>query len=138
MKTQFFNRSISSWAFRLVAASIMLQTLYFKFSGAEESIYIFKKVGMEPWGRYGAGTAELIAALVLLVNPVSWFGSLFAAAIMSGAIISHLTVLGIKVQGDGGLLFGLACTVFVTSLINLYLERAHIPILGRILSGQRS
>jgi hypothetical protein len=52
-----------SMAVRVIAAIILLQTLYFKFTGAEESIYIFTKVGMEPWGRIGSGVGELIAAI---------------------------------------------------------------------------
>ncbi len=97
----------------IVAAIIMLQTLYFKFSGAEESIYIFTTMGMEPWGRYGTGVAELVAGLLLLYPKTTHFGAVLGIGIMAGAIISHVTVLGIEVQGDGGYLFGLALTVFI-------------------------
>ena len=51
-----------SWLLRILAALIMLQTLYFKFSASEESVYIFSALGMEPWGRIGTGIMELIAA----------------------------------------------------------------------------
>lgn len=85
-------------------------------------------MGIEPWGRYLTGVIELIAGICILINPVSWFGSLLSLGTMAGAIIGHLTKLGIEVQGDGGLLFGLACIVFFASLINLFLERKNIRI----------
>src|SRR6266568_9379139 len=94
-----------SWICRIVAAVILAQTLFFKFTGAEESVYIFTKVGLEPAGRYGSGVVELIAAVLLLFQCHAWLGALLAAGVMSGAIASHLTVLGISVQNDGGLLF---------------------------------
>ena len=116
-----------SWTCRIVAAAILLQTLFFKFTGAEESVYIFTKVGLEPWGRYGSGVAELIAAVLLLTPRFNWAGALLALAVISGAIGSHLTVLGIVVQNDGGLLFGLAIIVFVCSLVTVLLHRRQIP-----------
>ncbi len=111
------------WALRVIPALILLQTLYFKFSSSPESVYIFETVGMEPWGRYMTGTAELVAALLLLIPALDWLGALLAAGVMVGAIGSHLTVLGIEVMGDGGLLFGLALLVFFSSLLLLYLRR---------------
>src|SRR4051812_49421600 len=104
---------VLSWICRFVAAVILLQTLFFKFTGAPESIYIFTKVGLEPAGRYGTGVVELIAAVLLLFQCHAWLGALLAAGVMSGAIASHLTVLGIVVQNDGGLLFCLALTVLL-------------------------
>src|ERR1700751_1771080 len=96
---------------RLVAAVILLQTLFFKFTGAPESIFIFSKLGIEPWGRWFAGLSELTASILLLVPVTQILGALLAAGVMCGAIASHFLVLGIVVQDDGGLLFGLACTV---------------------------
>ncbi|ELR70081.1 hypothetical protein C900_04078 [Fulvivirga imtechensis AK7] len=69
---------ISSWIARIVAAVILLQTLYFKFTGAAESVYIFTTIGMEPWGRIGSGVAELVAAVLLLVPATAWLGALLA------------------------------------------------------------
>ena len=120
-----------SWCLQLVAAAILLQTLFFKFSGAEESVYIFSTLGAEPAGRIGSGVAELIAAILLLVPATVPFGAALTMAVMSGAIVSHLTILGIEVKGDGGLLFGLAVTVFVSAAIVLYLRRADLPVVGR-------
>ena len=120
---------IISWLCRITAAVILLQTLFFKFTAAPESVYIFTKVGMEPWGRYGSGVVELIAALLLFSRCHAWLGALIAMGVISGAIASHLTVLGIDVQGDHGLLFGLALVVFVTSGVVAYLHRRQIPFL---------
>ena len=102
---------------RVVAAVILLQTLFFKFSGAEESIYIFTTVGMEPWGRIGSGIAELIAGVLLLWPRYYHLGALIGLGVISGAIFFHLTILGIEVQGDGGQLFYYALIVFISSLI---------------------
>ncbi|MDR3456276.1 MAG: DoxX family protein [Verrucomicrobiae bacterium] len=118
------NQKIASWVVRLVAAVILLQTLFFKFTGAPESIYIFTKVGMEPWGRYGSGVVELIAAILLMTACYCWLGAGLALGVMAGAIMSHLTVLGIVVQNDGGLLFALAITVAVCSVVTLVLHAA--------------
>ena len=120
---------IISWLCRITAAVILLQTLFFKFTAAPESVYIFTKVGMDPWGRYGSGVVELIAALLLFSRCHAWLGALIAMGVISGAIASHLTVLGIDVQGDHGLLFGLAVVVFVTSGVVAYLHRRQIPFL---------
>lgn len=113
-----------SLALRLIAAAILVQTLYFKFTGAEESVWIFQQLGLEPWGRIGSGVAELICAVLLLLPRTAWLGALGALGIMGGAILSHLFVLGVSVKGDGGLLFGLALAVAVCSLIILWLHRA--------------
>ncbi len=131
-------QKIASWICRLAAAVILLQTLFFKFTGAPESIYIFTQVGMEPWGRYGSGVAELIAAILLLINRSAWAGALLALGIMGGALVSHLTVLGIVVQNDGGLLFGLALTVAVCSLVVLFLHRREIPLISQFFKSKNS
>ncbi|HUI51337.1 MAG TPA: DoxX family protein [Terriglobales bacterium] len=125
---------VLSWILRLVAAVILLQTLFFKFRAAPESVYIFTKVGAEPWGRIGSGVIELVAAVLLLWPRLTWLGSVLALGMMTGAIATHLTVLGIEVQGDKGLLFGLAVTVFIAAAINLFLHRAEIPFVGRRLA----
>jgi len=126
--------TIVSWVLRITAAVILLQTLFFKFTAAPESVYIFTKVGAEPWGRIGSGVVELIAAILLLTPRYTWLGSVLALGVMAGAIVSHLTVLGIEVQNDKGLLFGLALTVFVATAINLVIHRAEIPVLARRLA----
>jgi hypothetical protein len=117
---------ILNWVARLLAALIMVQTLYFKFSGAEESIYIFTTVGMEPWGRIGIGVLELIASVLLLVNSVAWLGAGLALGLMLGAIGMHLTILGIEVRGDGGYLFILSVIVSVCSAFVLFMNRKKV------------
>ncbi len=119
-------QNILSWIFRLVAAIILLQTLFFKFTGAPESVYIFSALGAEPWGRIGSGVIELMVSILLLIPRTAWLGALGALGVISGAILSHLTILGIEVQGDGGTLFYLALAVFVSSLIILYLHRGEV------------
>ena len=123
-----------SWAARIIVAVILLQTLFFKFTGAEESRYIFTTLmgaELEAVGRIGSGVVELVAAILLLIPSKAWLGSLIALGTISGAIFSHLTMLGIEVKGDGGLLFGLAVTVFVLSGVVLLIHRRELPILGQ-------
>jgi len=136
---------VFSWACRIVAAIILLQTLFFKFTAAPESVYIFTKLGafihtyvpsasiggVEVSGRIGSGIMELIAAVLLLTPRFVWAGAILAMAATGGAIVSHLTFLGIEVQGDKGLLFLLAIAVIVTSAISLFLHRMQIPLLGK-------
>ena len=115
--------AIGIWILRLVAAVILLQTLYFKFSAAPESIYIFSKLGMEPWGRIGTGILELIAGTLLLIPATTLFGALLATGLMTGAIFFHITKLGIIVQDDGGQLFIYALLVFVSSIALIIIYR---------------
>jgi len=119
-----------SWAAQIVVAAILLQTLFFKFTGAPESIYIFETLGLEPVGRIGSGIVELVASVLLLVPGAAALGALLAAGVITGALGAHLTRLGIEVQGDGGLLFALALVVFAGSLLVLWLRRGELPIVG--------
>lgn len=125
-----------SWVLQVIAAIILFQTLFFKFTGAEESVYIFSTLGAEPWGRLGSGVAELVAA-VLLLTPAAALGALLSLAIISGAIVSHLTVLGIEIMGDGGLLFALAVIVFAASALVAWLRRSELPVVGPHLTPAR-
>lgn len=122
---------------RMLVAAILLQTLYFKFSGAPESIYIFSTLGVEPFGRWFAGISELVASALILAPGLEIFGAMMAAGIMVGALASHLFVLGIVVQNDGGLLFGLALTVLLSSLAICLLQRTKIFDLLAILGGKK-
>ena len=120
-----------SWVAQLAVAGILLQTLFFKFTAAEESVYIFSTLGAEPWGRIASGIVELFASVLLLVPGTAPLGALLAMGVMVGAIASHLLVLGIAVKGDGGLLFGLALTAFAASALVLAMRRADLPYVGR-------
>ena len=126
---------VTSWILQLIAAVILFQTLFFKFTGAEESVYIFTKVGAEPWGRIASGVVEVVAVVLLLIPATAWLGALISLAAIGGAIVSHLTILGIVVKDDGGLLFALALIVFAASLGILFLRRHELPLVGVHLAG---
>ncbi|NOT76724.1 MAG: DoxX family protein [Cyclobacteriaceae bacterium] len=119
------------WATRILAAVIMLQTLYFKFSASPESVYIFTTIGMEPWGRIGVGVMELIASVLILVPATTWLGAGLSLGLMAGAIGMHLTILGITIPSenggnDGGQLFLYAVIVTVCSLYVLWYDREKV------------
>ncbi len=119
------------WLLRLLVAGILLQTLFFKFTGAPESVWIFQTLGAEPWGRLASGVAVLIAAALILWPRFTGLGALAALGVISGAILSHLAILGIEVQNDGGLLFYLALLVFAGSAVLAWLYRRDIPVVGK-------
>jgi putative oxidoreductase len=121
---------IAGWIARVVVAIILVQTLFFKFTAAPESVYIFETVGQEPVGRIGSGVVELIASVLLFVPGLTAVGALLALGTMSGAIFFHLTKLGIVVQDDGGTLFALAVVVWAGSAFLLFLYRRTLPVIG--------
>lgn len=129
-------KTLLYWSVRLIAAIIMLQTLYFKFTGSEESVFIFTIVGMEPWGRIGVGVLELVASALILIDLTAWLGALLALGLMGGAIVMHLTILGIEVQGDGGQLFLYAVLVTVCSGIVLLYNKTSVLDLIKKFSGK--
>ena len=123
---------VTSWALRLIVAVILVQTLFFKFTAAKESVYIFSTLGMEPWGRIGSGIFELIASILLLTPSTVTLGALMALAATGSAIVFHLTRLGIALTavGDHGELFLLAIVVVLCSLAVLAMHRQELPIFG--------
>ena len=127
---------IVTWILRLIAAIIMLQTLFFKFTASEESVYIFSTVGMEPWGRIGSGIAELIASILILFPRTTWLGALLGLGVMSGAIFFHLSKLGIVVKNDGGQLFIYAVLVFISCLALLIIYRHHLCMFIKNIIGK--
>jgi hypothetical protein len=131
---------ILSWTLRGIAAAILLQTLFFKFSGAKESVYIFSTLGLEPWGRIGSGIIELIASILLLMPRTVVYGAILSLGVISGAIVSHLTRLGITLPAvdDHGELFTLAVIVFLCSAAVLILHRNELPLIGTWLPQRRS
>lgn len=114
------------WIARILAALILAQTLFFKFSGAPESVGLFTKLRVEPYRRIGAGVFELIACLLLLINPLAKWGATMAAGIMVGAIASHVFIIGIESEGDGGYLFVLAWIVLLCSLYVMWKNRKEL------------
>ncbi len=127
-------RVIIYWAVRVIAAVIMLQTLFFKFTASPESVYIFTTVGMEPWGRIGVGFLELVASVLILIPATVYLGAGLAFGLMAGAIGMHLTILGIEVQGDGGQLFLYAVIVTVCSLYVLWYDIDKIKAIVKKIS----
>ena len=119
---------------RIVVAIILVQTLRFKFTAHPDSVYIFTKVGLEPNGRIFIGVLELIAAILLLIPKTVWAGALLTLGVIGGAIILHLTRLGIEINNDGGVLFITALVTFILSLIILYQHKKDIPFVGKKLS----
>ena len=134
------TQKIVSWALQVAVAAILFQTLFFKFTGAEESRYIFSTLlgEREAVGRIGSGVIELIAVALILYPRTAWLGALLALGTISGAIFSHLTKLGVVVRGDGGLLFALALVVFAASATVLLFRRREIPVVGRALRSQEA
>jgi putative oxidoreductase len=127
--------TIVYWFARVVAALLMLQTLYFKFTASEESVYIFQTVGLEPVGRLSVGVVELVASVLILINSTAWIGASLAIGLMMGAIASHLFVLGISVKGDGGQLFIYAVLVLICSLYVIFVNKTKVvQTLSRITS----
>lgn len=138
MHTCKVHRTVS-WVFQSIAAAILLQTLFFKFTGAPESRFIFTTLGVEPWGRFATGVLELLAAGLLLWNRRAVLGALLSLGLMVGALASHLTRLGVVVQDDGGLLFTLAVLVFGSSAIVIWLRRYELPYVGTLMfSGHQA
>jgi len=120
------------WIIKLIAVIILVQTLFFKFTGAEESVYIFTKLGVEPIGRIGSGVVELIASILILIPRTTLLGALLAMGTMMVALVSHLFVLGIEVQNDGGTLFTLAIITLICCLILVYNQKSKIPDLLKL------
>lgn len=126
------GKTIFIWMVKLIAVIILVQTLFFKFSGAEESIYIFTKLGIEPFGRIGSGIIELIASVLIIIPRTTLLGAIIGAGTMLGAIFSHLFVLGIVVKNDGGELFTLAIITLFCCIILILQNKSKIPDLMRL------
>lgn len=121
------------WGVRILAAIILLQTLFFKFTASPESVYIFSKVGMEPWGRILVGVLELITGILLMIPRTAWLGAILGFGLMAGAVGMHLTLLGIEVMDDGGYLFFLALTVMACSVYTASRNMEKILLMASLL-----
>jgi len=140
------------WILVIYIGFVFIQSLFFKFAGSQETVLIFNTIAdwmagigflagiAEPFRAYGGttvGLTELVATILLLVPRTRLWGALLSLGVISGAIFFHLgTPLGvdrvIDVDGntDGGVLFFMACGVWVASAITIYLNRDQLP-LGR-------
>lgn len=114
------------WILRIVPSAILFQTLFFKFTGTEESIYIFSTLGIEPWGRYLIAVLELMCVVFFLLPKTPVLGALISMGVIAGAIVAHLLRLGIEVKGDGGLLFLLAVIVLLCNVLLLFKRRLEL------------
>lgn len=125
------TKNVILWILKVIAAVIMLQTLYFKFTAHPDSVHIFSQLGIEPWGRILTGVFEIVASVLILWPRTQVFGALTGAGIMAGAVLSHLAVLGIETNGDGGKLFMLALIVFICCVLILFFNKSEIANLLR-------
>ncbi len=123
---------------RLIIAIILIQTLRFKFTAHPDSVYIFTKVGFGPYGRVGIGILELIASILLIIRKTAWLGALIALGVLLGAVMMHLTILGIEIEKDGGVLFATALVTAMLSAVVFYFHRDQIPLIGKHLKTQTS
>ena len=127
-------RTVSLWVLSAYIAVVFVQSLFFKFTGAPESIYIFSTLRdwsgialFEPAGRWIIGLCELTASILLFVPRTRIFGAALAIGIMTGAIFFHLfSPIGVVILGDGGELFTLACGVWISGWIILALSLGEI------------
>lgn len=126
-------KNVFYWICRLLSTIILLQTLFFKFSGAQESVYIFSQLGVEPVGRIGSGIIELIASILILIPKTTFYGAIIALGIMMGAILSHLLILGIEINEDGGVLFIYACLVTISVIYLLFQHKNEFTLLKKKL-----
>jgi hypothetical protein len=137
------KQTIAAFVLSLYIAFVFVQSLFFKWTGSEESIFIFSTlrdwsgIGLfEPFGRWFIGFSELVASILLFVPRGRIWGAGMALVIISGAIVFHLfTPLGVEIMGDGGTLFILACGVWIASVTILLIHRREvIALLQTILA----
>jgi len=122
--------NLLAWIGQVVAAVILGQTLFFKFTAAPEAVWLFTELGVEPWGRIGLGVVELVAVVALLVPRLAALGAALTVNLIFGALFTHLVLVGIVVQDDGGTLFALAIVALLASGLALFLRRRELPIVG--------
>lgn len=138
-------KTIFPWILVVFIAFVFIQSLFFKFAGSEETVIIFNTIAdwmagidilsaiAEPFRNYGGwavGLTELVASILLLIPKTRLWGAVLALGTISGAIFFHLfTPLGVDRavdsmgNTDGGVLFYMACAVWVASAITIYLNR---------------
>lgn len=126
------KNAVFIWIVKLTAVIILVQTLFFKFTGAEESVYIFQTLGIEPYGRIGSGVVELLASIFILIPRTTLLGAILGLGTMTGALFSHIFILGIEVKDDGGTLFALAIITLICCLVIVYNQKNKIPDLLRL------
>lgn len=146
-------RTYLPWVLALYIAFVFIQSLFFKFTDSPETIHIFMTIGawlgielFSNYGAYAVGTVELIASILLFIPRTQVIGAALALGVMTGAIFFHLfSPLGVVVgnvemgvEADGGLLFGLACGVWVASALILWLRRDRVEELLSVLFSRKA
>ena len=138
------KRVLVTWLLIAFVSFVFLQSLFFKFQGHEETQIIFGTIsdwmagiGFLAWaaplfnaiGGYVIGSAELVAVILLWMAKTRTIGAILGMAVISGAIFFHLfTPLGVNRvineagDTDGGVLFYMACGVWVCCALILYLR----------------
>ncbi len=133
---RFQYAALVPWSAQVLTAVILAQTLYFKFTYAPETRHIFGPLGGRPAATF-VGLMELVCVVLILIPRTAAVGAALALALMGGALVTHLTMLGVAVtnpdtgEGDGGLLFGLAVVVALCSLVVLAYRWRDLPLVGR-------
>src|SRR4029078_9390489 len=88
---------MATGAAQVVVTVILAQTLFFKFTYAPETRYIFESRGGRPAATV-VGLVELVCVVLLLLPRAARLGALLALAVIGLAIVTHLTSLGIEVK----------------------------------------
>ncbi len=123
-------KTIAIWVLRLLAALILLQTLYFKFTAHPQSVELFTKIGMEPWGRIGTGVFELVASILILYPRTTGIGALLGVGLMAGAIFFHVTILGLDFGGDYVLFIYALITFVCCAILTLIFRNQVFKLVG--------
>ena len=116
-----------AWCFQLIIAGIFIPIGILKFMNNPADLEIFSQLGMEPAGRYIIGVLEILAGLMVLTNAVAAMGAFLGVGVMLGAMLAHMTVLGID-QTHFILLF----IVFLSCCIVSFIRRKQLPLIGNI------
>lgn len=126
------KHSVLIFAAQGIAALVLLAAAALKFAENPTSVAVFEELGMEPGGRVVIAVVELLAGM-LLISPLAAIGSVLAVCVMFGAIIAHLTQLGVVVAHDGGMAFGALMLVLLCSSYVLVQRRKELPLIGGTL-----
>ncbi len=111
---------------RILVAIILVYSVNCKLTAHPDCVYIFSKIGLEPYGRISIGFIELFSGILLFIPKTTWIGATLLLGIIGSAIMIHLTKLGIEVNNDGGALFIIAIVAFILSAIILWTKRREV------------
>jgi len=123
------SRNTISWIAHIIIVIILTPPTFFKLTGDAMPVVMFEQLSIEPFGRIGVGIIELLAVMLLLIPRTKAIGALLALGNLAGAVIAHLTILGIEIGGDASL-FGIAIAGFTVSLFLVFFYKDALPIIG--------